>query len=81
MRCQDSKLSDQTLLRKNMEHYFAMGSYEYLETRKELREFGELEPTLDDVVCGLASIFETLAVGNNDRFHLETLTTARTRSS
>ena len=70
MRCRDSKLFDQTLLRENMEHYFAMGGQEYLETRREWRE---PEPTLDDTVCGLASIFEALAVGDNDRFHLETL--------
>ena len=25
------------------------------------------------MVCGLASIFEALAVGDNDRFHLETV--------
>ncbi len=73
MRCRDSKLFDQTLLRENMEHYFAMGGREYLETRRELREFDEAEPTLDDAVCGLASIFEALDAGDNDRFHLETL--------
>ena len=37
MRCRDSKLFDQTLLRENMEHYFAMGGQEYLETRREWR--------------------------------------------
>lgn len=73
MRCRDSKLFDQTLLRENMEHYFAMGGREYLESRRAWREFGEAEPTLDYAVCGLASIFEALAVGDNDRFHLETL--------
>lgn len=73
IRCRDNKLFDQTLLRENMEHYFAMGGREYLETRREWREFGEPEPTLDDAVCGLASIFEALETGDNDRFHLETL--------
>lgn len=73
IRCRDSKLFDQTLLRENMEYYFAMGGREYLEARREWREVGEPEPTLDDAVCGLTSIFETLAVGDNDRFHLETL--------
>lgn len=73
IRCRDSKLFDQTLLRENMEHYFAMGGREYLESRGEWREFGEPESTLDDAVCGLASIFEALETGDNDRFHLETL--------
>ena len=73
MRCRDSKLFDQTLLRENMEHYFAMGGREYLESRREWSALGEPEPTLDDAVCGLASILEALAVGDNDRFHLETL--------
>lgn len=73
IRCRDSKLFDQTLLRENMEHYFAMGGRTYLENRREQRESGEPEPTLDDAVCGLASIFEALEVGDNARFHLETV--------
>jgi len=73
IRCRDSKLFDQTLLRENMEYCFAMGGREYLEARREWQEFGEPEPTLDDAVCGLAAIFETLKTGDNDRFHLETL--------
>ena len=73
MRCWDSKRFERTLLRENMEHYFAMGGREYLETRREWRESGEPEPTLDDAVCGLASIFDALETGDNDRFHLETL--------
>ena len=56
-----------------MEHYFAMGGREYLKTRREWREFGEPDPTLDDTVCGLVSIFETLETGDNDRFYLETI--------
>jgi len=73
MRCRDNKLFDQTLLRENMEHYFAMGGCAYLENRREWREFGEPEPTLDDAVCGLTSIFEALEAGDNNRFHLETI--------
>lgn len=71
--CRDRKLFDDTLLRANMELYFDMGGRAYLEERKAWREFSEPEPTLDDAVCGLASIFEALAVGDNDRFHLETV--------
>lgn len=33
IRCRDNKLFDQTLLRSNMEAYFAMGDYKYLESR------------------------------------------------
>ncbi len=50
-----------------------MDGREYLESRREWSAPSEPEPTLDDAVCGLASIFEALAVGDNDRFHLETL--------
>ncbi|MDD3230091.1 MAG: relaxase/mobilization nuclease domain-containing protein [Oscillospiraceae bacterium] len=71
--CRDRKLFDHTLSRENMERYFAMGGREYLESRQMECDYGEPEPTLDDVVCGLASIFEALAVGDNDRFHLETV--------
>ena len=71
--CRDSKLFDQTLLRENMEHYFAMGGKEYLDNRVAWREIGEPRPTLDDAVCGLASILEALDTGDNDRFHLETI--------
>lgn len=71
--CRDSKLFDQTLRRERMEEYFAMGGKEYLDNRIAWREIGEPAPTLDDAVCGLASIFEALAVSDNDRFHLETV--------
>ena len=71
--CRDSKLFDQTLLRTNMEHYFEMGGKEYLDSCIAYREIGEPAPTLDDAVCGLASILEALAAGDNDRFHLETV--------
>ncbi|NNJ32264.1 relaxase/mobilization nuclease domain-containing protein [Lacrimispora defluvii] len=71
--CRDSKLFDQTLRRERMEEYFAMGGKEYLDSRIAWRELGEPVPTLDDAVCGLASIFEALAVSDNNRFHLETV--------
>lgn len=71
--CRDNKLFDQTLLRENMEHYFEMGGCDYLAMREEMTEYGELIPTLDDAVCSLASIFEAMATGDNDRFHLETV--------
>ena len=73
IKCRDNKLFDQTLLRKNMEAYFAMGGCEYLERRIDATEDGELLPTVDDAVCGLASILDALNTGDNDRFHLETL--------
>ncbi len=73
IRCRDKKLFDQTLLRENMEIYFAMGGCEYLERRKDATEYGELLPTVDDAVCGLASIFDALTSGDNDRFHMETV--------
>lgn len=44
-----------------------------METRRERREFGEPETTLDDAIYGLVSIFKALETGDNDRFHLETL--------
>lgn len=73
IKCRDNKLFDQTLLRQNMEAYFAMGGCEYLERRIDATEYGELLPTVDDAVCGLASILDALNTGDNDRFHLETL--------
>ena len=73
IRCRDSKLFDPTLLRENMELYFEMGGREYLESRREWQEYGEPEYTVDDAVYGLAAIFEALAVGDNNRFHLETV--------
>lgn len=73
IKCRDNKLFDQTLLRKNMEAYFAMGGCEYLERRIDATEDGELLPSVDDAVCGLASILDALNTGDNDRFHLETL--------
>ena len=63
IRCRDNKLFDQPLLRGNMELYFAMGGAAYLEQR----------PTVDDAVCGIASIFDAMLTGDNDRFHLETV--------
>lgn len=71
--CRDRKLFDETLSRAGMELYFDMGGREYLAERRAWREPGEAEPTLNDAVCGLTSIFEALAVGDNDRFHLETV--------
>lgn len=71
--CRDRKLFDETLSRASMELYFDMGGREYLDERRAWHEPGEPGPTLDDAVCGLASIFEALAVGDNDRFHLETV--------
>ena len=56
-------------------HYtdFDMGGCEYLESRIDATEYGELLPTVDDAVCGLISILDALNTGDNDRFHLETL--------
>jgi len=67
--CRDRKLFDQTLLRENMENYFAMGGCEYLKSRR----YDEPQMSVDDAVCSLASIFEALSNGDNDRFHLETV--------
>ena len=69
----DNKLFDQTLLRSSMDAYFDMGGCEYLESRIDATEYGELLPTVDDAVCGLISILDALNTGDNDRFHLETL--------
>lgn len=68
-KCRDNKLFDQTLLREYMENYFDMGGCEYLQNRR----YDELQTSVDDAVCGLASIFEALDTGDNDRFHLETV--------
>lgn len=73
VRCRDNKLFDQTLLRSSMEAYFDMGGCEYLESRIDATEYGELLPTVDDAVCGLISILDAMNAGDNDRFHLETL--------
>ena len=73
VRCRDNKLFDQTLLRSSMEAYFDMGGCEYLESRIDATEYGELLPTVDDAVCGLISILDAMNTGDNDRFHLETL--------
>lgn len=73
VRCRDNKLFDQTLLRSSMEAYFDMGGCEYLESRIDATEYGELLPTVDDAVCGLISILDAINTGDNDRFHLETL--------
>lgn len=69
----DNKLFDQPLLRINMEHHFELGGKEYLDNRIAWREYGDPVPTLDDAVCGLASMFKALDAGDNDRFHLETV--------
>ena len=50
-----------------------MGGCEYLESRIDATEYGELLPTVDDAVCGLLSIMDAMNTGDNDRFHLETL--------
>lgn len=55
------------------DHYFDMGGCEYLESRIDATEYGELLPTVDDAVCGLISILDAMNTGDNDRFHLETL--------
>ena len=73
IRCRDNKLFDQTLLRGNMELYFAMGGAAYLEQRRDAAEYGEQVPTVDDAVYGVASIFDAMLTGDNDRFHLETV--------
>lgn len=68
-KCRDNKLFDQTLLRENMESYFDMGGCEYLQSRR----YDEPRTSVDDAVCGLASIFAAFDTGDNDRFHLETV--------
>jgi hypothetical protein len=74
IRCRDSKLFDQALLRGNMELYFAMGGAEYLAYRDEVaQEYDDDAPSLDDVVYGTTSIFDAMLSGDNDRFHLETV--------
>ncbi len=72
-RCRDNKLFDQTLLRENMELYFDMGGCEYLESCIERCDYGEPIPSVDDVVCELASIMDALLNGDTHRFHLETV--------
>ena len=69
IKCRDNKLFDETLLRENMENYFAMGGCDYLDNRR----FDEPQTTVDDAVCGIASIMEALQASDNDRFHMETL--------
>lgn len=69
IRCRDSKLFDETLLRENMECYFEMGGCEYLEERR----YYDPEVTVTDVIYEIGSILDALAVGDNDRFHLETV--------
>ena len=73
LKCRDKKLFDQTLLRENMEHYFAMGGCDYLQSRREATSYGEQLPTVDDAVSGLVAIFDALAVDDNHRFHMETV--------
>jgi hypothetical protein len=50
-----------------------MGGCEYLEACIDRTEYGEPIPSLDDVVCELASILDTLLSGDTHRFHLETV--------
>jgi len=50
-----------------------MGGCEYLASREEATPYGELLPTVDDAVSGLVAIFDALAAGDNDRFHMETV--------
>ena len=73
IKCRDSKLFDQTLLRANMELYFAMGGCDYLENQMAMTEYGEPVPTVDDAVSGLAAIFSALAADDATRFHMETV--------
>lgn len=73
IRCRDNKLFDQTLLRGNMELYFAMGGAAYLEQRRDAAEYSKQLPTVDDAVYSAASIFDAMLTGDNDRFHLETI--------
>lgn len=73
LKCRDKKLFDQTLLRENMEHYFAMGGCGYLQGRREATSYGEQHPTVDDAVSGLVAVFDALAISDNDRFHMETV--------
>lgn len=61
------------LVMKADNEYFDMGGCEYLESRIDATEYGELLPTVDDAVCGLISILDAMNTGDNDRFHLETL--------
>ena len=81
IRCRDNKLFDQALLRGNMELYFAMGGAAYLEQRRDATEYGERLPTVDDAVYGVASIFDAMLTGDNDRFHLETIHHSDRRSN
>ena len=70
VRCRDSKLFDSTLLRENMELYFAMGGAAYLNTYQISSEESELG--LDDAVWDLSSLlqdFEEEEAG----YHLETV--------
>ena len=64
-------LLDETRIK--LKRYFDMGGCEYLESRIDATEYGELLPTVDDAVCGLISILDAMNTGDNDRFHLETL--------
>ena len=68
-RCRDNKLFDDTLLRENMERYFEMGGCDYLEDRR----YYDPEVSLDDAVSGICSILDALSIGDNNRFHLETI--------
>lgn len=69
IRCRDRKLFDDTLLRENMEHYFEMGGCGYLEER----QYYDPEITVDDLVWEIGSILDALVMGDNDRFHMETI--------
>ena len=63
IRCRDSKLFDSTLTRESMELYFEMGGAAYLENRQEAAAlYGEVTPTLDDAVGGIAGAIDRKSV-------------------
>ena len=64
---EDLELLKQNAKKARMENYFAMGGCEYLGAR----QFDEPQTTVDDAVCGIASIIQALQTGDNDRFHIK----------
>lgn len=69
IKCRDKKLFDQTLLKENMEMYFAMGGCEILDKILELDD----TQTLDDVVGELATILNEIFSGERTQYHTETI--------
>jgi len=69
IKCRDKKLFDQTLLKENMEIYFAMGGCEILDKILELDD----TQTLDDVVGELATILNEIFSGEPTQYHTETI--------